>query len=186
MGTVGIVPVMATSGAKIGGFGNIGGGHAGSGCDWIDRGGSCQHKGCRNGGGSEPSLHVNAPVVQQDADQRITRAQGSSDISTQDRPANCGPASKRLRAAILPAAPVAPVAMMVPAMPAAPAHFSGHLSGIILNRGGGAGTAQRQCLGALDGSRQQEQSADRGEAQECLHVHGKPFLGHRLTPASSG
>ena len=93
MGTVGIVPVMATSGAEIGDFGNIGGGHAGSGCDRIDRGGSCQHKGCRNGGGSEPSLHVNAPLVQHDADQRITRAPGSSDISTQDRPANCGPAS---------------------------------------------------------------------------------------------
>jgi hypothetical protein len=67
------------------------------------------------------------------------------------------------------------VAMMMPMMPAvvaAPTHFGGHLFGTIQNCRGGAGTAQRKCLGALDGGGQQEQSANGGKAQECLHVHG--------------
>jgi hypothetical protein len=52
---------------------------------------------------------------------------------------------------ILPAA-MMPMAMMpvvmtpmpvMPVMAVAPVHFGGHLPGVILNRGGGAGTGQR-------------------------------------------
>jgi hypothetical protein len=73
--------------------------------------------------------------------------------------------------------PVMPVPVMAPTMMVvAPAHFGGHLPGAILNRGGGAGTGQRQGLGAFGGSSQHEQCGDGSKPQNSRHVHMFPPL----------
>ena len=73
--------------------------------------------------------------------------------------------------------PVMPVPVMAPMiMVVAPVHFGGHLPGVILNRGGGAGTGQRQGLGAFDGSSQHEQCGDGSKPQNSHHVHMFPPL----------
>ena len=76
--------------------------------------------------------------------------------------------------AILPAAPVTmvpamPMMVMVPAMP--PSHFRGRRPGILLNRRGGAGVADRQRLRTLGRSGEDEQCADRSKPQNFRHVH---------------
>jgi hypothetical protein len=60
--------------------------------------------------------------------------------------------------------------MMVPAMPPMmvtmpPMHFRGRQSGVVLNRRGGAGIAERQRIGALGRRCEREQRADSGEPQ---------------------
>jgi hypothetical protein len=60
--------------------------------------------------------------------------------------------------------------MMVPAMPPMmvtmpPMHFRGCQSGVVLNRRGGAGIAERQRIGALGRRCEREQRADSGEPQ---------------------
>ena len=72
--------------------------------------------------------------------------------------------------------PVMPVPMMAPMMVVVPAHFGSHLPGVILNRGGGAGTGQRQGLGAFGGSGQHEQCGDGSKPQNSRHVHMFPPL----------
>jgi hypothetical protein len=73
--------------------------------------------------------------------------------------------------------PVMPVPMIAPmVMVVVPAHFGGHLPGVILNRGGGAGTGQRQGLGAFGGSGQHEQCGDGRKPQNSHHVHMFPPL----------
>jgi hypothetical protein len=69
--------------------------------------------------------------------------------------------------------PVMPVPVM---MVVVPVHLGGHLPGVILNRGGGAGTGQRQGLGAFGGSGQHEQCGDGSKPQNSRHVHMFPPL----------
>ena len=71
--------------------------------------------------------------------------------------------------------PVMP-AMMAPMVVVAPVHFGGHPPGVILNRGGGAGTGQRQGLGAFGGSSQHEQCGDGSKPHNSRHVHMFPPL----------
>jgi hypothetical protein len=52
-----------------------------------------------------------------------------------------------------------------------PAHLGGDLLRTFLNRGSGAGIAQRQRLGALGWSGQNEQCANRGKPENSRHVH---------------
>ena len=72
---------------------------------------------------------------------------------------------------VMPVSVIAPMMMVV-----APVHFGGHLPGVILNRGGGAGTGQRQGLGAFGGSDQHEQCGDGSKPQNSHHVHTFPPL----------
>jgi hypothetical protein len=58
--------------------------------------------------------------------------------------------------------------MMVPAMPPMmvmmpPMHFRGRQSGVVLNRSGGAGIAERHRIGALGGGCERQQRANGGE-----------------------
>ena len=57
------------------------------------------------------------------------------------------------------------MAVMVPAMPTVmpPMHFRGRQPGVLLNRRGGAGIAERQRIGALGWSREREQRTNGGE-----------------------
>jgi len=66
--------------------------------------------------------------------------------------------------------------MMVPTMPALmavppPSHLGGCRLGILLDRRGGAGIAERQRLGALGRSGQDEQCANGGKPQNFHHLH---------------
>jgi hypothetical protein len=71
----------------------------------------------------------------------------------------------------LPAAPVMVMVvamMMVPAVPPMmvmmpPMHFRCRQPGVLLNRRGGAGIAERQCIGALGWSCEHEQRTNGGE-----------------------
>ena len=73
--------------------------------------------------------------------------------------------------------PVMPVPVIAPMMMVVvPVHLGGHLPGVILNRGGGAGTGQRQGLGAFGGSGQHEQCGDGSKPQNSRHVHMFPPL----------
>ena len=75
-----------------------------------------------------------------------------------------------------PQSPAAPVPVMVPAMPTMvtvppPPYFRGRRLGILLDRRGGAGVAERQRLGALGRSGQDEQCANGGKPQNFRHLH---------------
>src|SRR6266581_1090905 len=84
---------------------------------------------------------------------------------------------------VLPAVPVAmmmamitPVAMVAPMVVApvvmvAPVHLGGDVLGVILHRGGATGTGQRQCLGALGWSSQDQQRANGSKPQKSCHLH---------------
>src|SRR5260370_5541216 len=74
-----------------------------------------------------------------------------------------------MRVSVMPVSVMAPMMMVV-----APVSFGGHLPGVILNRGGGAGTGQRQGLGAFGGSDQHEQCGDGSKPQNSHHVHMFP------------
>jgi hypothetical protein len=73
--------------------------------------------------------------------------------------------------------------MVVPAMPTVmavvpPMHFRGRQPGVFLNRGGGAGIAERQRIGALGGSCEREQRANGGEPQNFRERHEcSPWVG---------
>ena len=69
--------------------------------------------------------------------------------------------------------PVAVVAPMVvaPVVMVAPVHLGGDVLGVILHRGGATGTGQRQCLGALGWSSQDQQRANGSKPQKSCHVH---------------
>src|SRR3977135_3186094 len=85
---------------------------------------------------------------------------------------------------VLPAVPVAmmmpmitPVAMVAPMVMApvmvvmAPMHLGGDVLGVILHRGGATGTGQRQCLGALGWSSQDQKRANGSKPQKSCHPH---------------
>ena len=59
------------------------------------------------------------------------------------------------------------MAVMVPAMPTVmpPMHFRGRQPGVLLNRRGGAGIAERQRIGALGWGCERQQRANGGEPQ---------------------
>ena len=73
--------------------------------------------------------------------------------------------------------------MMVPAMPMVmavvpPMHFRCRQPGVLLNRRGGAGIAERQRIGALGRSYEREQRADSGESQNFRELHEcSPWVG---------
>jgi hypothetical protein len=68
------------------------------------------------------------------------------------------------------------VAMMVPAVPTVmavvpPMHFRRRQSGVLLNRRGGTGIAERQRIGALGWSRERQQRANGGEPHNFRELH---------------
>jgi hypothetical protein len=90
----------------------------------------------------------------------------------------------------LPYSPAVPVTMMmvmmtimvmVPAMPPmmmvvvvavmSPVYFRRRQPGVLLNRRGGAGIAERQCIGALGGSSKSQQRAHRRKPQNLHNLH---------------
>jgi len=75
----------------------------------------------------------------------------------------------------LPAVPVTMVmamAMMPAVMvPMPPMHFRGCQPGVVLNRRGGAGIAERQRIGALGRRGERQQRADSGESQNFRELH---------------
>jgi hypothetical protein len=73
---------------------------------------------------------------------------------------------------------MAVVMVMTPAVSAVPACFRGRLLRTVLDRRGGARTAQRHRLGALDWRGQHEQCADGGKAQNSRNVHAYSPWGH--------
>ncbi len=88
------------------------------------------------------------------------------------------------RPLVLPAVPVAmmmamitPMAVVAPMVVApvmvvmAPMHLGGDVLGVILHRGGATGTGQRQCLGALGWSSQDQQRANGSKPQKSCHLH---------------
>jgi hypothetical protein len=84
----------------------------------------------------------------------------------------------------LPAVPVTMVmVMVVPAMPTMmvmmpPMHFRGRQPGVLLNRRGGAGIAERQRIGALGRGCEHEQRADSGEPKNFRELHEcSPWVG---------
>jgi hypothetical protein len=84
------------------------------------------------------------------------------------------------------------VAVMVPAMPpmmmmmtVPPMHFRGRQPGIVLNRRGGAGIAERQRVGALGWSCEREQRANGGEPQNFRELHEcSPWVGYHVCAES--
>ena len=81
--------------------------------------------------------------------------------------------------------PMMVVPMMVMPMMVMPPHLGGLYLGTLLHRCGGAGIGQRQCLGALGWSGQDQQSADRCQSQKSRHVHVYSPLGSSgVTPAA--
>src|SRR5882757_5654873 len=92
-------------------------------------------------------------------------------------PPLAGPSQLAQKQLVLPAVLVAmmmpmitPVTVIAP-MVMAPVHLGGDVLGVILHRGGGAGTGQRQCLGALGWSGQDQQRANGSKPQKSCHVH---------------
>src|SRR6266576_1538741 len=79
-----------------------------------------------------------------------------------------------------PAVPVPPMVPAMPTVPAMPAHLGGRLR-TFLDRGGGAGIAQRQRMGALGWSGQHEQCADGGKPENSRHVHLYLPSSHRIS-----
>jgi hypothetical protein len=73
--------------------------------------------------------------------------------------------------------------MMVPAMPMVmavvpPMHFRGRQPGVLLNRRGGAGIAERQRIGALGWSGERQQRANGGEPKNFRELHEcSPWVG---------
>ena len=66
--------------------------------------------------------------------------------------------------------PAMPVMMTVPAV-VSPVYFRRRLPGILLNRRGGAGIAERERIGALGRSGEREQGANRRHAQNFHDLH---------------
>jgi hypothetical protein len=119
-----------------------------------------------------------------------------------------GPQSTGLldRCAKLSRSPAMPVTMVMAMMPAVPPmmvtmppmHFRGRQPGVVLNRRGGAGIAERQRIGALGWSCERQQCANGGEPKnfrerhECSPWVGCPRLrriarrnaARKLTPAT--
>jgi hypothetical protein len=60
---------------------------------------------------------------------------------------------------------------MMPMMVPMPTDLGGLYLGTLLHCRGGAGVGQRQRLGALGWSSQDQQSADRSQSQKSRHVH---------------
>jgi hypothetical protein len=84
----------------------------------------------------------------------------------------------------LPTAPVMVVAMMmVPAVPPMmvmmpPMHFRGRQPGVLLNRRGGGGIAERHRIGALGRCCKREQCANGGQPQNFRELHEcSPWVG---------
>jgi hypothetical protein len=67
--------------------------------------------------------------------------------------------------------PVMAMPTMMPMMMPMPTDLGGLYLGTLLHRRGGAGIGQRQRLGALGWSGQDQQSADRSQSQKSHHVH---------------
>ena len=72
--------------------------------------------------------------------------------------------------------PVTMVMAMMPAVPPMmvtmpPMHFRGRQPGVVLNRRGGAGIAERQRIGALGWRCEREQRADSCESQNFRELH---------------
>jgi hypothetical protein len=65
---------------------------------------------------------------------------------------------------------VVPPVMVVMAV-MSPVHFGRRQAGILLNRRGGAGIAERHCVGALGRSCKREQRANGGESQNFRKLH---------------
>jgi hypothetical protein len=86
-----------------------------------------------------------------------------------------------------PQSSAAPVPAMVPAMPTVVAmvtvvsHFRRCCLGILLDRHGGAGIAERQSPCALGRSGQNEQRANGGKPENFPHLHIIVSLGHRMS-----
>jgi hypothetical protein len=72
---------------------------------------------------------------------------------------------------ITPVAMVAPMVMAPVMVVMAPMHLGGDVLGVILHRGGATGTGQRQCLGALGWSSQDQQRANGSKPQKSCHPH---------------
>jgi hypothetical protein len=92
-----------------------------------------------------------------------------SDAFNENRPALNGPVDlirARKRSPTAPM-PTMPAMMVVPP----PSHLGGCRFGILLDRRGGAGIAERQRLGALGRSGQDEQCANGGKPQNFRHLH---------------
>ena len=66
--------------------------------------------------------------------------------------------------------PVVPPMMMVVAM-VPPMNFRRRQSGVLLNRGGGAGIAERQRIGAFDRRSERKQRADGSKPQNFRELH---------------
>ena len=74
-----------------------------------------------------------------------------------------------------------PMMPTVPVVPVVPTHLGGLLR-TVLDRRGGAGIAQRQRLGALGWSGQDEQCADGGKPENFRQLHlFPPFKCHRTS-----
>ena len=72
------------------------------------------------------------------------------------------------------------VVMTMPAMMVTmpPMHFRGRQPGVLLNRRGGAGIAERQRIGALGRRSEREHCANGGEAQNFRELHEcSPWVG---------
>jgi hypothetical protein len=67
--------------------------------------------------------------------------------------------------------PAVPPVMMMVATMVAPMHFGGRRPGVLLNRGGGAGIAERHRIGALRRACQREHRANGSESQYFRELH---------------
>src|SRR6267154_1883557 len=126
----------------------------------------------------EPCLHVSAPP-----DDLVSHARQARGL----RACLNSLAQKR------PVLPVVPVAMMmamittVAPMVVVPVHLGGDVLAVILHRRGAAGTGQRQCLGALGRSSQDQQRANGSKPQKSCHAHRCILLWVKcVTPAPRG
>jgi hypothetical protein len=93
-----------------------------------------------------------------------------SDAFNENRPALNGPVDPIRARKRSPAAPMPTMPAVVVAVPP-PSHLGGCRLGILLDRRGGAGIAERQRLGALGRSGQEEQCANGGKPQNFRHLH---------------
>ena len=90
----------------------------------------------------------------------------------------------------LPAMPVTMVMAMMPAVPPMmvmmpPMHFRGRRPGVILNRRGGAGIAERQRIGAFRWSGERRQRTNGGESQNFRELHEcSPWVGGHVCAES--
>jgi hypothetical protein len=81
--------------------------------------------------------------------------------------------------------PMMPMPTVVMMMMSSPMDLGGFHLGTLLNRRGGAGIGQRQRLGALGWSGEDQQSANRSQSQKSHYVHVYSPLGSScVTPAA--